>query len=223
MKSKLLLGLLIWGSSLAGFAQTTKSEAVFGSVLERKVQKDTTKKRRSYNLLKPAFLRIGLMGGGLIGFKNNTNENIGGSIGLRIEYGISNRWSLSSEIQVNRFEGTPFLGGQSALGINWMPIKSRRLQPFFGLGVGIGRNEFKASRYGKNSPDGDDNLFDIHENNRAIRGFAFARTGVNYVLFTNVIAIAETAYQLPFNQSNATGGLSLRLGAAYQFGKRMIH
>lgn len=220
MKSKLLLGLILLGSSWAGIAQTTHSETVFGSVLERKVQKDSTKKRVSFNPLKPAFLRIGVMGGGLISFENNTNDNVGGTSGLRIEYGFSNRWSLVGEIQGNRFEGTTFSRRQTSLGVNWMPFKSRRLQPFFGLGGGIGGDGFKGNRFGRNGRDGYDNVFNNNGNNRDVQAFVFARAGLNYVLFKRIIATAETGYQLPFNNSSSTGGLSLRVGAAYQFGKR---
>lgn len=222
MKSKLLLGLILLGSSWVSFAQTTKPETVFGSVLERKVQKDTTKKRISFNPLKPAFLRIGVMGGGLIGFENNPNNKVGGTSGLRIEYGFSNRWSLVGEIQANRFEGITFSRGQTSLGVNWMPFKSRRLQPFFGLGGGVGGDGFRGNRFGRSGRDGYDNLFNNNENHRDIQGFAFARTGLNYVLFKRIIATAETGYQLSFNNNSSNGGLSLRVGAAYQFGKRKI-
>lgn len=220
MKSKLLLGLILLGSSWVSIAQTTKSETIFGSVLERKIQKDSTKKRSSFNPLKPAFLRIGVMGGGLIGFENNTNDNVGGTIGLRIEYGFSNHWSLVGEIQGNRFEGTTFSRGQTSLGINWMPFKSRRLQPFFGLGGGIGEDGFRGNHFGRNRRDNYNNGFDNNDDKHELQGFVFARTGLNYVLFNRIIATAETNYQLPFNNSNSNGGLSLRIGAAYQFGKR---
>jgi hypothetical protein len=219
MKSRLYLGLILLGSSWTVTAQTTHSEPIFGSVLERKVQKDSTKKKFSFNPLKPAFLRIGLMGGGLIGFENNTNDNLGGSGGFRIEYGFSNRWSLVGEIQGNRFEGTTFSNRQSSLGFNWMPFKSRRLQPFFSLGGGVGGEGFRGGRFGKSDQDDDDNLFDNRRNHRDMQGFAFAKTGLNYVLFKRIIATAETGYQLPFNNSSSLGGLSLRAGAAYQFGK----
>ena len=209
------------GSSWTGIAQTTQSETVFGSVLERKVQKDSTKKKTSFNPLKPAFLRIGIMGGGLISFENNTNDNVGGTSGLRIEYGFSNRWSLVGEIQANHFEGTTFSRGQTSLGINWMPFKSRRLQPFFGLGGGVGGDGFRGgNRFGKNGRDSYDNVLDNKGNNDDVQAFAFARTGLNYVLFKRIIATAETGYQLPFNNNSSNGGLSLRVGAAYQFGKR---
>lgn len=220
MKSKLLLGLILLGSSWGGIAQTTQPETVFGSVIERKAQKDSTKKRTSFNPLKPAFLRIGIMGGGLLSFENNTNDNVGGTSGLRIEYGFSNRWSLVGEIQGNRFEGTTFSRGQASLGINWMPFKSKRLQPFFGLGGGIGGDGFRGSHFGRNGRDGYDNVFNNNGNKRDVQAFALARTGLNYVLFKKIIATAETGYQLPFNNSNSNGGLSLRVGATYQFGKR---
>lgn len=217
---KLTFGLIFLGISLESTAQTTKSEPVFGSVVERKVQKDSTKKNSSFNPLKPAFLRIGVIGGGLIGFENATTEK-GGTSGLRVEYGISNRWSLVGEVAGNHFDGTTFSRGQSSLGINWMPFKSRRLQPYFGLGAGVGGDGFRGGRGGKNGR-GFDGFFEDNttENNQEAKGFAFARTGLNYVLFKRIIATAETGYQVAFNTSSSNGGLSLRVGAAYQFGKR---
>ena len=68
---KFTFSAILIGIVSESIAQTTKSEPIFGSVVERKVQKDSTKKKSSFNLLRPAFLRIGVMGGGLIGFENS--------------------------------------------------------------------------------------------------------------------------------------------------------
>ena len=73
---RLTFGLIFLGITLETNAQTTKSEPIFGSVMERKVQKDSTKKKVSFNPLKPAFLRIGVIGGGLIGFENASTEKV---------------------------------------------------------------------------------------------------------------------------------------------------
>jgi hypothetical protein len=112
---KLSISLILVGISLENIAQTIKSEPIFGSVLERKVRKDLTKKRVLFNPLKPAFLRIGVIGGGLIGFENSANDNGGGTAGLRIEYGFSNRISLVGEVVGNDFGGTTFSRGQTSL------------------------------------------------------------------------------------------------------------
>jgi hypothetical protein len=221
MNVKKCLCILFLGYSWVGFAQNTKPEPIFGSVLERKVQKDSTKKRSSFNPLKPAFLRIGVMGGGLVGFENTTTDNVGGTSGLRLEYGFSNRWSLVGEVAGNYFEGTTFSTGQASLGVNWMPFKSRRLQPFFGLGGGVGGDGFRGGRggrFGRDEWSGNTTFYT--ENNRDIQGFAYARTGLNYVVLKRILATVETGYQLPFNSSTSNGGLSLRLGASYQFGKK---
>jgi hypothetical protein len=217
---KLTFGLIFIGISLESIAQNTKSEPIFGSVVERKVQKDSTKKKSSFNPLKPAFLRLGVMGGGLIGFENSTTEK-GGTSALRVEYGISNRWSLVGELAGNRFDGTTFSRGQTSLGINWMPFKSRRLQPYFGFGGGGGGDGFRGGRGGRNGR-GFDGFFEDNttENNQEAQGFVYARTGLNYVLFKRIIATAETGYQVPFNKSSSSGGLSLRIGVAYQFAKK---
>ena len=219
---KLAFSLILVGISLESIAQTTKSEPIFGSVVERKVQKDSTKKKVSFNPLKPAFLRVGVIGGGVIGFENTASDNGGGTAGLRVEYGFSNRLSLVGEVAGNAYEGTTFSRGQTSLGINWMPFKSKRLQPYFGLGGGVGGNGFRGGRGGKNGR-GYDGFFedDSTKNNQEAQGFAYARTGLNYVLFKKIIATAEAGYQVPFNTSSSNGGLSLRVGVAYQFTKKI--
>jgi hypothetical protein len=218
---KLSFSLILVGISLESIAQTTKSEPIFGSVVERKMQRDSTKKKNSFNPLKPAFLRIGVMGGGLVGFENASTDNVGGTAGVRLEYGFSNRWSLVGEMTGNGFEGTTFSRSQASLGINWMPFKSRRLQPYFGLGGGVGGDGFRGGRGGKNGR-GFDGFFENNTivNNQEAQGFAYARTGLNYVLAKRIITTAETGYQVPFNTSSSNGGLSLRVGVAYQFGKK---
>ena len=220
MKVKVLFGLFLMGSSMSVFAQNSKSEPIFGTVIDRKVQKDSTK-RIIFNPLKPAFLRVGVMGGALIGFENTNSDIVGGTSSLRVEYGISNRWSIVSEVQGNYFRGTTFSTGQGSLGINWMPFKSRRLQPYFGVGGGVGADGFGRRQKGRNGYGYFDGWFENkQENNQKTQGFVFARTGLNYVLFKKIIATVETGYQLPFNNNNSNGGLALRIGASYQFGKK---
>jgi hypothetical protein len=219
---RLSFSLILIGISIESIAQNTKSEPIFGSVVERKVQKDSTKKKSSFNPLKPAFLRIGVMGGGLIGFENISTDNGGGTAGVRVEYGFSNRFSLVGEVAGNAYEGTTFSRGQASLGINWMPFKSRRLQPYFGIGGGVGGDGFRGGRGGRNGR-GFDGFFENNttENNQEAQGFAYARTGLNYVLFKKIIAMAETIYQVPFNTSSSSGGFSLRVGVAYQLSKKV--
>lgn len=216
---KVIFSLILTGISLQSIAQTTNSEPIFGTVVERKVQKDSTKKKAVFNPLKPAFLRMGIMGGGLIGFENSTTEK-GGTSGIRIEYGISNRWSLVGEVAGNRFEGTTFSRGQASLGINWMPFKSRRLQPYFGLGGGVGGDGFRG-RGGRNGRGFDGRFENNYENDQNSQRFAFVRTGLNYVLFKKIIATAEMGYQASFNTSSSDGGMSFRIGMAYQLSKKV--
>lgn len=217
---KVTFSLILTGISLDSIAQSTKSEPIFGSVLERKVQKDSTKNKATFNLLKPAFLRVGVVGGGLIGFENSATER-GGTSGLRVEYGITNRWSLVGEVAGNRFRGLTFSNGQASLGVNWMPFKSKRLQPYFGLGGGVGGDGFRGGRGGRDNRGFYGRYENNDDNDQNSQGFAFVRTGLNYVLFKKIIATAETSYQLPFNTSGSNGGLSVRAGVAYQFGKKV--
>ena len=218
---KLTFGLIFIGISLESTAQTTKSEPIFGSVVERKTQKDSTKKRDAFNPLKPAFLRIGVIGGGIVGYEGVATEIGGSTSGFRIEYGFSNRWSLVGEVSGNHYNGVTFSRRQSSLGMNWMPFKSRRLQPYFGLSVGAGRDFRNDGRDGR---DGRGYYgYSINDNsyNAGIQGFASVRSGLNYVLFSKIVTIVETGYQLPFNNTTSKGGFNLRVGASYQFGKRI--
>ena len=216
---KFTFSAILIGIVSESIAQTTKSEPIFGSVVERKVQKDSTKKKSSFNLLRPAFLRIGVMGGGLISFENSATE-IGSTSGLRVEYGFSNHWSLVGEVLRNHFEGTTFPKGQASLGVNWMPFKSKRLQPYFGLGTGIGGHGFRGGREGRNGR-GFYGYTDDDSYNSNVQGFIFTRTGLNYVMIRRIIATVETNYQLPFDNSSSKGGLSFRIGASYQFSKKI--
>lgn len=216
---RLKMCLILVGISLESIGQTAKSEPIFGSVVERKTPKDSTKKKSSFNILKPAFLRVGVIGGRVIGYENSTTEK-GGTSGIRVEYGISNRWSIVGEVARNSTEGTTFSRGQASLGINWMPFKSRRLQPFFGLSGGVGgdgsRGRQGDGRYGRGS-------YGVYESNfirnNQTQGFGIVRTGLNYVILNKIIATAEAGYQFPLSTSISSGGLSLRVGGAYQFGK----
>ena len=221
MNVKQCLSILFLGYSWVGFAQNAKPEPIFGSIVERKVQKDSTKKKSTFNPLKPAFLRIGVMGGGLVGYEGAATEIGGGTSGLRIEYGISNRLSLVGEISRNRYNGSTFTRGQASLGINWMPFKSKRLQPFFGLSAGAGGDGFGGGRGGRNGRDYYGYYFENNTYDNTVQGFANLRTGLNYVLLKKIIATVETGYQVPFKNNASNGGLSLRVGASYQFGQRV--
>lgn len=215
----LTLSITLVGISLESIGQTTKSEPIFGSVVERKIQQDSTKRKSSFHPLRPAFLRLGIMGGGLIGLENFSTSNGGSTAGIRVEYGLSNRWSLTGEIYGNRFEGTTFPRNQASLGVNWMPFKSRRLQPYFGLSGGIGDNGYRGRRGEKNGRE----FYGYskgNDYNTDIQGFISTRTGLNYVVYKKIIATIETSYQLPFNNSS-NGGLALRIGASYQFNKKI--
>jgi hypothetical protein len=214
---KTLAATALLGFFVKANAQETKAEPIFGTVVEKKKTTDSTKKKPTFNPLKPAFLRIGIMGGGLFSFDNANTDKTGGTAGLRVEYGFSNRISLVGEMQGNGFfnGNTAFERSQASLGINWMPFKTKRLQPYFGAGGGVG---FSFDRYG-NGRRGWDRLFDNDNNSRERQGFLFARTGLNYVLMKRIIATVETSYQLPVgNATTSNGGLALRAGVSYQFG-----
>lgn len=221
MNVKQCLSIFLLGCSWAGFSQNTKPEPIFGSVLERKVQKDSTKKKDAFKPLKPAFLRIGVMGGGLVGYEGGATEIGGGTSGLRLEYGISNRWSLVGEVAGNHYRGTTFTRGQASLGVNWMPFKSKRLQPYFGLSAGAGGDGYGGGRDGRNGRGYYGYYFENDSYDNNIQGFASLRTGLNYVLLKRIITTVETGYQVPFNNITSKGGFSLRVGASYQFGKRV--
>ena len=120
----------------------------------------------------------------------------------------------------NHFEGTTFPKGQASLGVNWMPFKSKRLQTYFGLGTGIGGHGFRGGRERRNGR-GFYGYTDDDSYNSNVQGFIFTRTGLNYVVIRRIIATVETNYQLPFDNSSSKGGLSFRIGASYQFSKKI--
>ena len=217
---KVTFNLILIGISSESIAQSTKVEPIFGTVIERKVQKDSTKKKTAFNPLKPTFLRVGVIGGGLIGFENSSTEK-GGTSGLRVEYGISNRWSLVGEVAGNRFEGTTFSRGQASLGINWMPFKSRRLQPYFSIGGGVSGDGFRGGHDGRDDRGFGGRFENYDKNEQNSQGFAHVRTGLNYVLLKRIIATTEAGYQVSFNTSSSSGGMSFRVGMAYQFSKKV--
>jgi hypothetical protein len=222
-------------------AQSNQQEPVFGTVVVKKHTNDSTKKKSSFNLFRPAFFRLGIIGGGLISLNDNQlkDSNGGGLLGLRAEYGLSNRFSVVGQLQNNLRRVSAFPKGQASIGLNWMPFKSQRVQPFVGLAVGIGmnnlgfgrdgfgreRNRFQggATPWGGHYPNpsmNNDSLSTFGKGGRDVQGFGLVRTGVNYVLARRIIGTLEGTYQLPFNNSsNTNGGFSLALGLSYQFGR----
>ena len=240
-----LLTLLAVGFAMQTKAQKVDSEPIFGSTVIKKNGTDSTKKKSSFRLFHPAFLRVGTMGGVVIPFDNAANGGVGGTMGLRAEYGFSNVVSLIGEVQVNGSNGLTFPSAQTALGINLMPFKSKRLQPYVGVsfGVGGGGNNDKNNGGIDGNNDGNDGNNNGNDGNNGTNGnetvetndgantngndgngnfqaFGQMRLGVNYVLAKRFISTFETGYQLPFNNlSTSNGGLITRIGFAYQFGK----
>ena len=191
------------------------NEPIFGTVVVKKVSSDSTKK--PFNIFKPAFLRLGLIGGSIISFDGGRNS-VGGMLGLRAEYGISNRFSIVGQLQhnVGRVEDIP--EAQASLGLNWMPFKSKRLQPYVGLGVGIGGDGFgryNRRRFGA-MPSFD---FDNNERRHHAEGFSLVRTGLNYVIARRLIGTLEANYQMPFQTEGSNGNANIALGLSYQFGR----
>lgn len=211
----LLLTLFAGSFSLSAKAQQTNPEPIFGSTVIRKKTSDSTKKKSNFSVFRPAFLRIGTLGGLTIPFDKSTDGRIGGAMNLRVEYGFSNVVSLVGVIQRNGSNGLTFQSMQTSLGINVMPIKSKRLQPYFGASIGAG-----GDGRGKNAR----NQFDWDNASNGERKHASAfgqiRVGLNYVLAKKFIATLETAYQMPFSNSGTSGGQSIMAGFAYQFGKQ---
>jgi hypothetical protein len=194
-------------------AQNADSTTVFGYVVPKpKLDSNGNPK----HVFKPAFKRLGFTTGALIPFNGG---QVGGTSGLRFEYGFSNKASLLLDFQGNRSKDSTFAGGQAGLMLRSMPFQSRRLQPYFGAGwaIGGGRSEgYGGHGKDKNFPKLNDNSADT------IKHFAIAQFGVNYIVFRRVIASVEGNYQVQVGGTNAQklGGASVKFGLAYQFGKR---
>lgn len=229
-----MLTLLAVGFAMQIKAQKTNPEPIFGSTVMKKSSTDSTKKKSSIRLFHPVFLRLGAIGGVAIPFDNSTNQEIGGAMGLRVEYGLSNRVSLLGEVQANGSNGLTFPSAQTSLGVNLMPFKSKRLQPYVGVSFGVGGgggNENnksgidgnKGGKDGNNETNGVETTdsTETNVNGDGFKAFGQMRIGLNYVVAKRLISTFETAYQIPFNNTTGSnGGLMLRIGLSYQFGKR---
>ncbi|MBB6002884.1 outer membrane beta-barrel protein [Arcicella rosea] len=192
---------------------TNQEEPIFGTVLSKKSTSDSTKK--PFNLFKPAFLRLGIIGGSMISFDGGRGSN-GGMLGLRVEYGISNRFSVVGQFQNNRSRNDDFPDAQASLGLNWMPFKSKRLQPYVGLGVGIGGDGLRRNDF-RNSGRRFD--YDNLNERRHAEGFGLLKTGLNYVLAKRLIGTIEANYEMPFQNKDSNGNANIALGLSYQFGR----
>lgn len=225
-----LLTLLAVGFAMQSKAQKSSPFPVFGFEIFKKNGSDTTKKKSSFRLFHPAFLRLGTMGGIVIPFDNSTSSEVGGTMGLRAEYGFSNLVSLVGEVQVNGRNGLTFPSAQTSLGINLMPFRSKRIQPYVGVSFGVGGGGGNDKNNG--GVEGYDAYYDTEKNealNPKAEGFGMGkegnfqafgqmRIGLNYVLAKSFISTFETGYQLPFNNlSTSNRGLMARIGFAYQF------
>lgn len=200
-----------------------KNEPIFGTVVVRKTTSDSTKK--PFNVLKPAFLRLGIIGGSIFSSSDGNKNSTGGMLGLRVEYGISNRFSVVGQFQNNGIRNNTFPSVQTSIGINWMPFKSQRLQPYVGLGLGIGGNGFgrKDERFGRGGFGGmfnfDQDSTGSIRNRRHASGFGVIKTGLNYVIARRIIGTIEANYQVPFQSENSKAGANIALGLSYQFGR----
>ena len=197
-------------------AQNVDSTTVFGYVVPKpKLDSNGNPK----HVFKPAFKRLGVYGGGLIPL--NGGEG-GGTSGVRFEYGFSNKWSILTDFQGNRSQDTSFSSAQASLIVRTMPFKARRLQPYFGAGwsIGGGQNSGRDSGRKDNHSPYIDHV-DDNENDE-IKQYAVVQTGVNYILLRRLIASVEGNYQVQIAGTNAQkyGAASVKVGLAYQFGKR---
>ncbi len=197
-------------------AQNVDSTTVFGyAVPKPKLDSNGNPKR----VFKPAFKRLGVYGGGLIPF----NGGEGGSTsGVRFEYGFSNKWSILADFQGNRSQDTSFSAAQASLIVRTMPFKARRLQTYFGAGWSIGGGQ-NGGRDGGRKGNHSTHIDRVDDNeNDDVKQYAVVQTGVNYILLRRLIASVEGNYQVQVAGTNAQkyGAASVKVGVAYQFGKR---
>lgn len=214
---KLVFLLVITATQFVNFsnlsAQNADSTTVFGYVVPKPRLDSNGNPKRTF---KPAFMRLGFASGALIPFNGS---EVGGTSGVRFEYGFSNKTSLVLDFQGNRSQDSTFSGGQAGLMLRTMPFAARRLQPYFGVGYAIGGGR-SNDRYGR----GKDRNYTNFERDGAdtAKHYGVAQFGVNYIVFKRVIASLEGNYQLQLGGTNAQklGGASVKFGLAYQFGKR---
>ncbi len=211
---------LMLGNTPSAMAQQADSTAIFGYEVPRSAPDTGQKKCFLKKLIPhPAFIRLGMTGGGIMSL--GSDNEIGGSAGMRAEYGFSNKFSLVAAAQMNDGQNNTAISTmQTSLVVHWMPFKAHRLQPFFGAGWGLGLDSF--GHFGRGG-HGDFFGTENEENSEDVQNFAVAQTGFNYVLFRRLIATAEVAYQLPIGSTtstNSNGLLAANLAISYQFGKR---
>ncbi len=215
--------LLLLGLNLSGFAQ---QKPAFGFEKFKTKTDSTRKKSKIFN---PEFFRLGLTGGGQLSLGSSSDNEFMPFGGLRGEYGFSKKLSLVGDLQSNAVSA----------GLNWMPFKSGRLQPYLGFGGGanLQMGDFGKGSDGKEDKDGKKNhnimedpndpneLNGINEsdsdslNAESGDAFAYLRAGVNFVLIPRLVASVETNYNLPFPTSSTNfGAMGLRFAVMYQFG-----
>lgn len=212
--------LLMLGNVHSAMAQQADSTAIFGYEVPRSAPDTGQKKCFLKKLIPhPAFIRLGITGGGIMSL--NSDNEVGGSAGMKAEYGFSNKFSLVAVAQMTDGQNNIAISTmQTSLAVHWMPFKAHRLQPFFGAGWGLGLDGF--GHFGRG---GHGDFFDTenNQNSEDVQNFAIAQTGLNYIIFRRLIATAEVAYQLPISgttSTNSNGLLAANLAVSYQFGKR---
>ena len=133
----------ILGNAPSAMAQQADSTAIFGYEVPRSAPDTSQKKCFLKKLIPhPAFIRLGMTGGGIMSL--NSDNEIGGSAGMRVEYGFSNKFSLVAAAQTNDGQNNATISTmQTSLAVHWMPFKAHRFQPFFGAGWGLGLDGFR--------------------------------------------------------------------------------
>ena len=198
-------------------AQQTETPSVFGY----QVPKTDT----SVHHWRPAYLRLGVVGGANAVLNGTEAEGFGG---LRAEIGLSNRFSIAADIRNARSEDSLNIVPQFGLSARYVVQQSNRLQTYIGLGWGLGgsgggRNG-DGDKKGRNHIDNDSLKVERVDGNDKIQNFVTAQLGVNYLLARRLILHAEVSYYLPVGGSNLptpnNGGLMAQVGLAYQLGRK---
>jgi hypothetical protein len=211
------LMLVAWGA----FSQSTDPNVAF--ITRGKDYWPAAAGIPTKGLFNPLYFRAGLMTGILLPTGDSPN---GTTLGIRTEYGLSKLFSIVGDAQAMRTANS-FSQGQASLAARYMPFNFSRFQPYVSVGFGAGSAVKGGHGHGNchgNPPPtttaqaNGETTTTVTTMHHHLRGFALVQVGVNFKVNAHFIAHAEGSFQTPFKHFEP-GGLALRAGMSYQFGR----
>lgn len=175
---------------------------------------------RRNSLINPFFFRAGFMSGVLMGGGTTS------TIGLRTEYGLSKIFSVVGDAQMNRGNNA-FSGGQGTLAMRYVPFDFKRFQPYVSVGFGVGSGipghrrhcHHQQVQTSTSTQTSGEITVPVQEVHHRLIGLALLQIGTNFKVSSHFVAQAEALFQMQLSRHPEAGGIGVRMGMAYQFGK----